>query len=54
VQRGHDLVERIEAEIHEHLPNTTITVHLEPLEDPRSWEDAVLNPVNTDAAKRTA
>jgi len=54
VQRGHDLVEHIEAAIHAHLPNTTITVHLEPLEDPRSWSDAVLDPVQSKADKRTA
>ena len=54
VQQGHDLVERIEAQIREQLPNTTITVHLEPLEDPRSWDDTVLDPVRTDAGKRTA
>ena len=54
VQRGHDLVERIEARIHEYLPNTTITVHLEPLEDPRSWDDAVLDPVRSNPGKRTA
>ncbi|HYH40708.1 MAG TPA: cation diffusion facilitator family transporter [Burkholderiales bacterium] len=53
VQRGHDLVERIEAQIHEQLSNTTITVHLEPLEDPRAWDDAVLDPVRTVAGKRT-
>lgn len=45
VQRGHDLAEDIEASIHESLPNTTITVHLEPLEDPRSWADTALHPV---------
>ena len=54
VQRGHDLVERIEAQIHGQLSNTTITVHLEPLEDPRAWDDAVLDPIRTDAGKRTA
>ena len=55
VQRGHDLVERIEAQIREQLPHTTITVHLEPLEDPRSWSDAVLEPVETpDVENRTA
>jgi cation diffusion facilitator family transporter len=54
VQTGHDLVERIEGEIHRHLRNTTITVHLEPLEDPRSWSDAMLDPVQTGEQKRTA
>ena len=47
VQRGHDLAEEIEAYIRERLRNTTITVHLEPLEDPRSWADATLDPVQT-------
>ena len=47
VQRGHDLVEAIEGKIRERLRNTTITVHLEPLEDPRSWSDAHLDPVRT-------
>jgi cation diffusion facilitator family transporter len=42
VQRGHDLVERIEEEIGEALPNTHVSTHLESLEDPASWEDEVL------------
>lgn len=45
VQRGHDLAEDIETYIRERLANTTITVHLEPLEDPRSWADTTLHPV---------
>jgi cation diffusion facilitator family transporter len=49
VQRGHDLLERIEGEVRERLPNTTITIHLEPLEDPRSWSDAVIEPVRAPA-----
>jgi cation diffusion facilitator family transporter len=39
VQAGHDLVERIEAEIREKLPHVELLTHLEPLEDPRSWDD---------------
>ena len=39
LQRGHDLVEEVEREIREALPDTTVWTHLEPLEDPRSWED---------------
>ena len=39
VQAGHDLVERIESEIRAQLPNLEVLVHLEPLEDPRSWDD---------------
>ena len=45
VQRGHDLSERIEADIRARLSSITITTHLEPLEDPRSWDDAELAPV---------
>jgi cation diffusion facilitator family transporter len=42
VQRGHDLLERIEREIRESLPDTTVFTHLEPLEDPVSWQDTRL------------
>ena len=45
VQRGHDLVERIEREMREALPNTTAITHLEPIEDPASWRDAELEPL---------
>jgi cation diffusion facilitator family transporter len=38
VQRGHDLLEKIEAQIRQTLPNTEILTHLEPIEDPASWE----------------
>jgi divalent metal cation (Fe/Co/Zn/Cd) transporter len=49
VQRGHDLLERIEEEVREKLPNATITIHLEPLEDPRSWTDSIIEPVSAPA-----
>ncbi len=42
VQRGHDLLEHIEATIREAIPNSTVFTHLEPLEDPVSWEDTRL------------
>lgn len=42
VQRGHDLVERIEAEIRSAVPNSTVFTHLEPREDPISWRDTRL------------
>jgi cation diffusion facilitator family transporter len=45
VQQGHDLSEEIEAEVRQHLPNTTITTHLEPLEDPRAYTDETLAPL---------
>jgi cation diffusion facilitator family transporter len=39
VQQSHDLLERIEAEIRGELTNTTILLHLEPIEDPVAWRD---------------
>lgn len=43
VQQGHDLCEAIEIAISEALPGTHATTHLEPLEDPASWEDQELD-----------
>lgn len=42
VQRGHDLLEDIEDEVREAVPNSTVFTHLEPIEDPLSWEDTQL------------
>jgi cation diffusion facilitator family transporter len=42
VQRGHDLLEQIEEEIRAAVPRVTVFTHLEPLEDPVSWQDATL------------
>ena len=42
VQRGHELLEEIEAAVRLCLPRTTIFTHLEPIEDPVSWEDREL------------
>ena len=39
VQAGHDLCERLEKEIQGKLPHVEVLTHLEPLEDPRSWDD---------------
>ena len=39
VQQGHDLVERLENEIQARLPHVEVLTHLEPLEDPKSWDD---------------
>jgi cation diffusion facilitator family transporter len=39
VQRGHDVLEHIEAEIRAAIPFSTVTTHLEPLEDPASFAD---------------
>ena len=39
IQAGHDLVERLENEIQGRLPHIEVLTHLEPLEDPKSWDD---------------
>ncbi len=43
VQRGHDVCEAIEQAIALAIPGTDVTTHLEPLEDPISWNDEKLN-----------
>ncbi len=43
VQRGHDLAEEIEAALREPLPYVIVFTHLEPAEDPRSFDDATLD-----------
>jgi cation diffusion facilitator family transporter len=43
IQRGHDLVEEIEDDLRQALPNSVIFTHLESLEDPASWEDTGLD-----------
>jgi cation diffusion facilitator family transporter len=43
VRRGHDLVDRIEREICDAIPNATVETHLEALEDPASWADEHLD-----------
>ena len=39
VQRGHDYLCDLEADLHAALDHLTVQTHLEPLEDPRSWDD---------------
>lgn len=39
VQRGHRLLETIEADIRSAMPNAVVFTHLEPLNDPASWDD---------------
>jgi cation diffusion facilitator family transporter len=38
VQASHDLVSRIETAIEQDLPNTFVTIHVEPREDATSWD----------------
>jgi len=43
VHEGHSLLERIEADIRQALPNVTVFTHLESLDDPSSWDDVSLD-----------
>ena len=43
VQRSHHLLERIEADVRQALPNVTIFTHVEPVDDPASWRDIALD-----------
>jgi divalent metal cation (Fe/Co/Zn/Cd) transporter len=43
VHRGHELLERIEADVRACLPNISVFTHLESLDDPTSWEDIALD-----------
>jgi cation diffusion facilitator family transporter len=43
IQRGHALADQIERAIVAALPKTTVFTHLEPIEDPVSWEDQNLD-----------
>lgn len=42
VQRGHELLERIEDDIRRNLAEAVVFTHLESLDDPTSWEDQTL------------
>ncbi len=43
VQRGHHLLEKIEADIRHAFPSVTAFTHLESLNDPASWDDTSLD-----------
>jgi cation diffusion facilitator family transporter len=43
VQRGHQLLERIEADIRHTLPTAVVFTHLESINDPASWDDISLD-----------
>jgi cation diffusion facilitator family transporter len=47
VQRGHDLVEKVEAALRKRLPYASVFTHLEPAEDPRSFDDTALDRTET-------
>jgi divalent metal cation (Fe/Co/Zn/Cd) transporter len=43
VQRGHELLDRIEADIRQILAESVVFTHLESLDDPASWADEKLS-----------
>ncbi len=43
VRRGHELLERVERDVREAIPNATVFTHLEALDDPASFEDQHLD-----------
>ena len=43
VQKGHDLCEEIEVAVGAAIPHATVLTHLEPFEDPASWNDQGLD-----------
>jgi cation diffusion facilitator family transporter len=43
VQQGHDLCEEIEHKIMDALEGTHVTTHMEPIEDPVSWEEDAIS-----------
>lgn len=43
VSHGHALVGDLEADIHKALPFSTVFTHLEPIEEPNSWNDTGLD-----------
>jgi cation diffusion facilitator family transporter len=43
VREGHDLLEKIEFDLRAVLPSGHIFTHLEPLNDPASWDDETLD-----------
>lgn len=50
VRRAHDLSEALERDVVEALPMTTVSVHLEPLEDEASFQDQGLDRSDTEGA----
>lgn len=43
IQQGHTVAEQVEADIRQVLPNTAVFTHLEPVDDPVSFDDIALD-----------
>lgn len=52
VQKGHDLAETIESELRKVVPAASVSTHIEPVEDPRSWQDEHLEDLTKRARAR--
>lgn len=50
VQRSHHLLEKIETDIRQALPHVVVFTHVEPLNDLASWNDMVLDRMETSSA----
>lgn len=50
VQEGHELLEEIEEALRQAVPRLHVITHLEPIEDPASWEDVALRHFEEPAA----
>lgn len=42
IRRGHDLAERLEEDLRKNIPGLVVFTHMEPEEDPASWQDVAL------------
>ena len=49
ITRGHDLSEKIENDLRNAIPGLVVVTHLEPIEDPVSWDDVGLERGNSGA-----
>jgi cation diffusion facilitator family transporter len=47
VQASHDLVSQIETAIEHELPNTYVTIHVEPREDAASWDGDIVGGISS-------
>lgn len=52
VAHAHRLATRIELAIQEALPGTEVVVHMEPIEEPASWQDSELLPLERENSTR--
>jgi cation diffusion facilitator family transporter len=51
IQQGHELLERIEADVRSALPHSTVFTHIEPAEDPSSFDDTTLDREHASSAE---